>query len=49
MLIPSANDAANVLAEHVSGTVSAFSELMNKKALAIGAQNSHFTNPSRYT
>lgn len=46
MLIPSGNDAANVLAEHVSGSISSFSELMNKKAEAIGLKNSHFTNPS---
>jgi len=46
MLIPSGNDAANVLAEHVSGSISAFAELMNKKAAEIGTKNSHFTNPS---
>lgn len=49
MLIPSANDAANVLAEHVSGSIPAFAELMNQKAKEIGATNSHFTNPSRCT
>ncbi len=46
MLIPSANDAANVLAEHVAGSISAFADLMNKKAKEIGLINSHFTNPS---
>jgi len=46
MLIPSANDAANVLAEHVSGSITGFSELMNEKATQIGCMNSHFTNPS---
>lgn len=49
MLIPSANDAANVLAEHVSGSIPAFAELMNQKATEIGATNSHFTNPSRHS
>ncbi len=49
MLIPSGNDAANVLAEHVSGSIPAFAELMNKKAEKIGLKNSHFTNPSRNT
>ncbi len=46
MLIPSGNDAANVLAEHVSGSLSGFAELMNKKAKEIGCTNSNFTNPS---
>ena len=46
MLIPSANDAANVLAEYVSGSIPAFANLMNEKAEKIGLTNSHFTNPS---
>lgn len=46
MLIPSANDAANVLAEHVAGSISAFADLMNEKAAEIGCKNSHFMNPS---
>ena len=46
LLIPSANDAANVLAEHVSGSTQEFANLMNEKARAIGLNNSHFTNPS---
>ncbi len=46
MLIPSANDAANVLAEHVAGSISAFAELMNEKAIEIGCTGSNFTNPS---
>ena len=46
MLLPSANDAANVLAEHVAGSISDFAVLMNEKAEEIGCTNSHFTNPS---
>lgn len=46
MLIPSANDAANVLAEHVGGSISGFADLMNEKAREIGCTDSHFTNPS---
>ncbi len=46
MLIPSANDVANVLAEHVSGSISEFSKVMNEKAKKIGLTNSNFTNPS---
>lgn len=46
LLIPSANDAANVLAEHVSGSVEEFAKLMNEKAKEIGCTGSNFTNPS---
>ena len=45
LLIASANDAANVLAEHISGSTSEFASLMNEKAEEIGAHNSHFENP----
>ena len=31
LLIHSANDAGNVIAEHIAGSVEAFSEIMNKK------------------
>lgn len=46
MLIPSANDAANVLAEHVAGSIEEFAVMMNEKAKEIGCQNSNFVNPS---
>ncbi|MCI9039506.1 MAG: D-alanyl-D-alanine carboxypeptidase [Clostridia bacterium] len=46
LLIPSANDAAIVLAEHISGSVSKFSDLMNEKAKEIGCKNTHFVNPN---
>lgn len=46
LLIPSANDAANVLAEHISGSISAFSDLMNEKARELGCTGSNFANPS---
>ena len=46
LLIPSANDVANLLAEHTAGSIPAFADLMNKKAAEIGLKNSHFTNPS---
>lgn len=44
MLIVSANDAANVIAVHLAGSIDAFAELMNKKAESLGAYNTHFTN-----
>ena len=40
----SANDAANVLAEAVGGTLEGFAEKMNEKARELGALNTHFTN-----
>jgi len=46
MLLASANDAAIALAKHHSGTVQAFSRVMNSRARALGAVNSHFVNPN---
>lgn len=46
LLIPSAADAANVLAAAVDGTVEAFVDHMNRKAGELGCQNTHFTNTS---
>ena len=45
LLLKSANEIGNGLAEHVAGSVSAFADLMNEKAKALGCQNTHFTNP----
>ena len=44
--VASANDAAVALAEHISGSVDAFVELMNQKAASLGCTNTHFTNPN---
>lgn len=46
LLIVSSNDAAVVLAEHISGTVSNFANMMNSKASEIGCLNTHFVNPN---
>jgi D-alanyl-D-alanine carboxypeptidase len=46
LMLPSANDAANALAEHVSGSQVAFVKLMNERAESIGAKNTFFSNPS---
>ena len=45
-LVHSANDAGYVLAEHISGSIDAFADLMNSKAKEIGCIDTHFTNPS---
>ena len=44
LLLPSANDAANVLAAAVDGTVDDFVAHMNRKAAELGCRETHFTN-----
>ncbi len=46
MLVVSANEACNVLAEAVSGSVEAFVDAMNAKAEELGCENTHFVNTS---
>lgn len=46
LMVGSSNDAAIVLAEHVSGSVEAFSDLMNQKAKEIGCTSTNFVNPN---
>ena len=45
VLLASANEVCMAIAEHVSGTVEDFVDLMNKRAKEIGAKNTHFANP----
>lgn len=44
LLVHSANDAANVLAEHIGGSVESFVSMMNTKVHEIGLSNTNFTN-----
>ena len=44
-LLPSGNDACNVLSEAVGGTMAEFVARMNAKAEELGMVGSHFTNP----
>ncbi|MBR6719773.1 MAG: D-alanyl-D-alanine carboxypeptidase [Clostridia bacterium] len=44
MMVVSGNDAANVLAEAVSGSISDFVTLMNEKAKDLGCEGTHFVN-----
>ena len=46
LLLHSANDVANALAEYVSGSNEKFAELMNQKAAELGCTDTHFVNPS---
>ncbi len=46
LLLRSANDVAEALAEHISGSVEEFAALKNKRASELGAINTNFVNPS---
>ena len=45
LMLPSGNDSANALAEHVAGTIPSFVARMNDRAAEIGAINTNFINP----
>ena len=45
LLLCSGNDAANVIADLVSGSSEEFAKLMNEEAKAMGATSSNFVNP----
>lgn len=44
LMIESANDAAPVIAEYISGSEAAFVDLMNQKAQELGCTGTHFAN-----
>ncbi|MCL2216588.1 MAG: serine hydrolase, partial [Defluviitaleaceae bacterium] len=44
LMLRSANEVAVALAEHVAGSVEDFVDLMNRRAVALGANNTHFAN-----
>jgi D-alanyl-D-alanine carboxypeptidase (penicillin-binding protein 5/6) len=48
LLLPSGNDAAVALAQHVSGSVGAFVEGMNAEAARLGLGCTHYSSPSGY-
>jgi len=47
-MMRSGNDGANVIAETVSGSISAFVDLMNRTAEVFGCTNTHFANAHGY-
>lgn len=55
MMLPSGNDAAIAIAEHIAGSTDEFAALMNEKAQSLGMTHSHFVtvhgkqNDSHYT
>lgn len=46
MMLKSANEVANGLAEYTAGSIEDFVSLMNAKAKSLGCRDSHFNNPS---
>ena len=46
LLIVSANESANVLAEAVAGTIPDFVDKMNQRAQELGCEGTHFVNPN---
>lgn len=46
LLLESGNDAANVVAFLLGGSLQGFAELMNKRAAELSLTNTHFDNPS---
>lgn len=45
LMLPSANDAASVIAKHYGGSLENFVKIMNQKAKELGAYSTNFTNP----
>lgn len=46
LILHSANEVANALAEHAAGSTEEFAKLMNQKAEELGCTGSNFVNPS---
>lgn len=44
LLVSSDNDCAVILAEHIAGSVESFADMMNERALELGATDTHFVN-----
>lgn len=45
LMLPSANDMAYAIAEHIGGTKEGFAEMMNARAKELGCTDTHFMNP----
>ena len=46
LMLPSGNDCAIAIAEHIAGSVENFAEMMNERAEELGCTGSHFVNPN---
>lgn len=45
IMLESANDIANGVAEYMAGSLSGFADMMNQRAAELGCVNTHFSNP----
>jgi len=45
IMLSSANEVSNAIAEHISGDIESFANLMTSRAKELGAKNTNFTNP----
>lgn len=48
LMMVSGNDAANAIAEHVSGSITTFVDELNEYVQRLGCKNTHFKNPHGY-
>lgn len=48
LILPSGNDSAVAVAEHVAGSVEGFAKLMNEEAKRMGATRTHYVNAHGY-
>jgi D-alanyl-D-alanine carboxypeptidase (penicillin-binding protein 5/6) len=46
LMLASGNDAALAIAEHIGGSVEGFCQMMNARAVELGAEDTHFVNPN---
>lgn len=46
LMLESYNDSAVIIAEHISGSVEEFTELMNQKAIELGCTDTYFVTPN---
>lgn len=46
IMLMSANEICNGVAEHVAGSIEAFVDMMNEKAKSLGCTGTHFANPN---
>jgi len=46
LMLESANEVSHAIAEHIAGNIESFGSLMTRRAAALGASNTNFTNPS---
>ncbi len=46
IMLASANEISNAVAEHIGGSVEKFADMMNQKAEELGCVNTHFVNPN---